>query len=166
MPFEPEHLSRKGALFIASFEGFVAEPYNDPAGNATIGYGHLLHYGRVTAADRERWGTLTRDEGLGLLMADAVKAERCVLDRVNPPFQFQWRFDALVSFVFNLGCGILSPKYSIIGYLNRHGMRQKAADVLLMYDHAGGRQLPGLTRRRRAERSLYLYGRYHSRWTR
>src|SRR5438105_14696901 len=100
---QPLTLSRKGALFIASFEGFVAHPYNDPTRNATIGYGHLLHLGPVTRKDLDNWGSITQEQALGLLLADSTRAAGCILDRVHPPFRFQHRFDALVSFVFNLG---------------------------------------------------------------
>jgi GH24 family phage-related lysozyme (muramidase) len=41
-----------GLHLIAGFEGFVDRPYNDSAGNATIGYGHLIHRGPVTLADQ------------------------------------------------------------------------------------------------------------------
>ena len=48
-------LSSKGALFIAGMEGCVLHPYDDPAGYATIGIGHLLHKSRVTMADKLKW---------------------------------------------------------------------------------------------------------------
>ena len=48
-------LSKGGTLFIASFEGYRPKAYNDGADppNATIGYGHLLHPGAVSAADEK-----------------------------------------------------------------------------------------------------------------
>jgi hypothetical protein len=35
-------VSRRGLRFIGHFEGFFAQPYNDPVGYATVGYGHLI----------------------------------------------------------------------------------------------------------------------------
>lgn len=69
----------------------------------------------------------------------------------------QGQYDALVSVVYNLGPGVLNADRSLGGALRRHNM-QAAADAILLYDKAGGRTLPGLTRRRRAERAMFLAG--------
>jgi GH24 family phage-related lysozyme (muramidase) len=146
-------LSRAGAELIARFEGFVARPYDDAAGHATIGFGHLIHHGRVTAADRAKWGTITRERGLELLAEDAQDAARAVERDVRVPLS-QEQFDALVSFVFNVGTGAFASS-TLLRKLNaddRHG----AADELLRWSRAGGRVLEGLLSRRRAERALLL----------
>ncbi len=153
------HTSKQGVAFIAGWEGFSSVPYNDAANNATIGYGHLLHSGPVSAADRQKWGTITRDRARDLLAGDLLNAERCVLENVKPPFAFQWRFDALVSFVFNVGCGAFE-RSTLLRLLNAGRLRKGAADELLKWDYAGGQQLPGLLARRKAERALFLHRRY------
>jgi GH24 family phage-related lysozyme (muramidase) len=48
-------LSVRGAHFIDRFEGWRDTPYNNAANNATIGFGHLIHTGPVTAHDRAAW---------------------------------------------------------------------------------------------------------------
>ena len=58
------------------------------------------------------------------------------------------QFAALVSFTFNLGAGNLNK-------LMKRGLAA-VPDRILLFDYAGGKVLPGLTRRRQAERSLYL----------
>jgi GH24 family phage-related lysozyme (muramidase) len=146
-------LSRAGAELIARFEGFVPRPYNDAAGHATIGFGHLLHHGPVTAADRERWGTISRERGLALLSEDAREATLAV-DRYVQRSLTQEEFDALVSFVFNVGVGAFGSS-TLLRKLNA-GDRQGAADELLRWSRAGGRVLEGLLSRRRAERALFL----------
>jgi GH24 family phage-related lysozyme (muramidase) len=146
-------LSRAGAELIARFEGFVRRPYNDAAGHATIGFGHLLHHGPVTPADRERWGTISRDRGLTLLSEDAREAARAVERGVRVPLT-QEQFDALVSFVFNVGVGAFASS-TLLRRLNA-GDRPGAADELLRWSRAGGRVLEGLLNRRRAERALFL----------
>jgi lysozyme len=146
-------LSRAGAELIARFEGFVPRPYNDAAGHATIGFGHLIHHGRVTAADRAKWGTVTRERGLTLLAADAQDAARAVEQGVHVTLS-QEQFDALVSFVFNVGVGAFGSS-TLLRKLNA-GDRQGAADELLRWSRAGGRVLEGLLSRRRAERALFL----------
>ena len=146
-------LSRKGAELIAGFEGFVPRPYNDAAGHATIGFGHLLHRGPVTATDKARWGTISRDRGIALLLQDAREAERAVAEAVRVTLT-QEQFDALVSFVFNVGAGAFRSS-TLLKKLNR-GDEREAADELLRWTRAGGRVLEGLLRRRRAERALFL----------
>lgn len=155
----PRRLSKRGAEFIARFEGFVATPYNDAAGNATIGYGHLIHKGPVTPADRARWGTLSRERALALLEQDAQVAADAVLRHVRPRLASQARFDALVSFVFNIGEGQFASS-TVLRCLNSGIRRRGAADALLAWDHAGGRVLEGLHERRTAERHLFLTGSY------
>jgi lysozyme len=66
----------------------------------------------------------------------------------------QGEYDALVSFVFNVGAGALASS-KLLRELNAHH-RTKAADQLLRWTKAGGRDLPGLVRRRRAERGRFL----------
>jgi lysozyme len=146
-------VSRAGAELIAQFEGFVATPYDDAAGHATIGFGHLLHHGRVTSADRTRWGSISRERGLALLAEDARDAERAVEQAVRVPLT-QQQLDALVSFVFNVGAGAFRSS-TLLRRLNA-GDRQAAADELLRWSRAGGQVLDGLLRRRRAERALFL----------
>lgn len=152
----PKKLSKKGAAFIAAFEGFVDHPYNDAANNATIGYGHLLHKGPVTQADRSHWGKITRKHGLELLQKDAQIAADAVRKYAHP--WRQSRFDALVSFTFNCGVGALAT--STLLKKHRAGDYQGAAREFKKWNRAGGRVLKGLSRRRAAEAKLYLDGRY------
>lgn len=154
--------SEKGVEFVASFEGFVDHCYNDPASppNATIGYGHLLHHGPVTNADVHKWGTITHEQGLELLAQDLRMAEACVVANVHPPLTLQTRFDALVDFVFNCGCGPLMNPTTLHRALNNTTARSGMPAALLPYDHAGGVVLPGLARRRRAEARLWTDGVY------
>ncbi len=71
------HVSDDALRFIEHFEGYYATPYNDPANHATVGIGHLLHYGPVTQADRNKWN-LSKREALDLLKKDIVKYEDAV----------------------------------------------------------------------------------------
>jgi lysozyme len=150
-------LSAKGAAFIGRFEGFRAECYNDPAGHATIGYGHLIHHGPVTAADRRQWGRLTQRKALTLLRTDARRFEECVEQAVRVRLT-QPQFDALVSFAFNVGCNAFRQS-TLLRLLNQE-RRMSAADELLQWDKAGGRPMAGLTRRRKEERRLFKTGLY------
>lgn len=154
--------SAVGIALICSFEGFFAEPYNDPAGHATVGYGHLLHYGAVTSADRRGvWlrgqrhpGRLTRGEAKRLLRRKLAERYEPAVRALRLPLN-QNQFDALVSFVYNVGPGAIGPTTGI-GVALRNRQWRRAADELLRWDKAGGRTLAGLTRRRHAERDLFL----------
>lgn len=164
----PAHLSMNGAQFVGRFEGFRAEPYNDPIGFATIGYGHLLHRSNVTAADRAKWGKLSENAALKLLRQDAEAAAWAVRAHVTARLN-QPQFDALVSFTFNLGTGAFIDS-TLLKKLNQHPGTSKGvvgfdakAEVraeLMKWNKAGGRELAGLTARRRAEADLFATGKY------
>lgn len=149
-------LSRKGAKFIGAHEGFSPIAYNDPAGHATIGFGHLLHYGPVTQADkRKRW---SRRKGLRKLRQDARPVVDAIL-RAKPRGMVlaQHELDALTSAGYNLGSGVFDRGRSL-GDALRAGNRKAIASAFSLYVYAGGRKLPGLVRRRSAERRVFVNG--------
>lgn len=160
-------LSPRGVELIASFEGWVATPYNDSARNATIGYGHLIHLGPVTPADRAHWGTLSRTAGLELLAADAGHAVQAVSSAVKVklgtiPAHAQARFDALVSLAFNIGAGAIAGS-TLVREINLQGAPRDWTPLephWLTWDHAGGVVVPGLLNRRRAEWAIFAPGVY------
>lgn len=150
--FDARALSPEGAEFIASWEGFRSTPYNDAAGHATIGYGHLLHYGPVTEADRDKWGSISRRRALRLLSQDAQTAAQAVLEGINVPLNRN-RFDALVSFTFNVGAGAFMGS-SLRKTVNATAHR-KVREELMRWVYAGGVVVQGLANRRKAEADLY-----------
>ena len=145
-PPRPTKLSKTGAEFIASFEGFRADAYWDLWGQVwTIGYGHTSG---VVAGQK-----VTKAKALKLLQEDAATAARAIRDLVHVRLN-QNQFDALVSFVFNLGAGSLAES-TLLKKLNK-GNYKGAAREFVKWDHAGGEVLAGLTRRREAEAALFL----------
>jgi lysozyme len=160
------NLSSNGAAFIGAFEGFRDQCYNDAVGNCTIGYGHLVHAGPTTAADRAKWGTITRSRGLELLQVDAAHCVTAVHDQIHIPLT-QGQFDALVSLAYNCGPGVIAGVAAIVNakprYARRNQLpewRQRVKATLLTYDHAGGVELTALKRRRQAEGVLFTTGHY------
>ncbi|KAL8799524.1 MAG: hypothetical protein Q9182_005833 [Xanthomendoza sp. 2 TL-2023] len=144
-------LSAKGVDFIAGFEGFRANFYNDAAfamrqGVRTIGYGHACQ----TAGECDFPAPITEARGKELLNSDADDFEDCVNSKVTVPLT-QNQFDALVSFAFNLGCGNLA---NIATKLNAKDFAGATASMK-QYTHAGGQVLQGLVRRRNAEVELF-----------
>lgn len=134
--------SSKGIALIKSFEGCRLQAYRDSVGVLTIGYGHTggVKAGRV----------ISQGFAEELLKADLTKFERNVA-KYTPFVMNQNQFDALVSFAFNCGAGNLKKLVS------GRTPAQVAAKIP-EYNKAGGRVLAGLTRRRQAERALFLSG--------
>ena len=126
-------------------EGVMAVPYVCPAGYWTIGFGHLC------APDHP---PVTKAQAEALLSADlyaSVEASLRACPRllVEPEF----RLAAVASFVFNVGAGRLQA--STLRRRINQGDWQAAGDEFLRWVHGGGRPLPGLVLRRRAERQLF-----------
>jgi GH24 family phage-related lysozyme (muramidase) len=140
-------LSQAGAHLIESFEGFVAHPYRDAVGVWTIGFGSTKGVGpstpHVTVAQAEE-----------RLMREVDEEYGAAINALGLPLN-QFQFDALVSFVYNVGPGGVGALTGV-GRALRAQQWQAAADHLLDWDKAGGRALAGLTRRRHAERALFL----------
>jgi lysozyme len=101
--------------------------------------------------DNRVWTKQEIDE---LFAQDVASFERGVLRLVPGSASRQGRFDALVSISFNFGLGNLQ-RSSIRIKANR-GEWEGAADAFLLWNKGGGKVLPGLERRRKDERALFL----------
>jgi lysozyme len=144
-------VSNRGVAMIAGFEGFRSRPYRDVGGVWTIGYGETRGVGPRTPP-------ITRAAALRRLrhrvdhdfLAPVLRTARAIHLTLA-----QQEADALASLVYNLGPGILDHDRTL-GAALRSGNRRRMADAFLVYDRAGGHRMPGLTRRRRTERALFL----------
>jgi len=154
---DTEHVSDRGLAFIGRFEGWRDAPYNDVAGHCTIGYGHLIHQGNCTAADRSKWGKISKERGLELLRSDAGIAEKAVRDGVKVKLN-QQQFDALTSFVYNVGTGAFAE--STLRRRLNDGEYGSVPSELMRWVNAGGQPVAGLVNRRRAEGALWRDGTY------
>ena len=150
---------------IKHHEGVRTKPYRCPALLWTVGVGHVIDPSHAAVKYDERrslqipagWDrTLTMDEVDAILAQDLARFERGVARLCPAALGHQGQFDALVSFAFNVG----------IGNLQRSGLRMKtnrgdfdeAADEFLKWTKAAGKVLPGLVKRRKDERAMYLSG--------
>ena len=140
-------INKAGLDLIKSFEGLRLKAYKDAVGVWTIGYGHIK-----TATPGM---VISGPEAEALLRGDLEEAQGAV-ERLVKQSLTDNEYAALVSFVFNLGSGNLS-RSTLLKKLNA-GDRKGAADQFLVWNKAGGKVLAGLTRRRQAERSLFLNG--------
>ncbi|MBV6820372.1 lysozyme [Rahnella sp. PD12R] len=137
----------KGVALIKTFEGLRLEKYQDVVGKWTIGYGHLI------LPDESFSAAIPEAQADALLRQDLGISEKAVNQYVIVPLT-QNQFDALVSFTFNLGVGNLKSS-TLLRVLNAR-QYQDAANEFLRWDKAGGKQVAGLTRRRTAERALFI----------
>ena len=140
----PAHTSQAGINLIKDFEGRHLDAYLCPAGVLTIGYGHTK-----TARRGQR---ITPQQAEDLLRDDLREFEHAV-NRLITTDITQHEFDALVSFAFNVGTNALEQS-TLRRKLNA-GDRHGAAREFDRWTKAGGRDLPGLIRRRAAERALF-----------
>lgn len=141
----PMKASPNAVSLIKRFEGFEPEAYLCPAGVWTIGYGQT---GGVKKDDRV---TLQEAEQLLSDVLETFSAEVCQLLRVEVT---QSQFDALVSFAYNVGLGALKDS-TLLRKLNE-GDKTGAAEEFERWNRGGGKVLAGLTRRRAAEKELFL----------
>lgn len=142
-------VSESGISLIKMFEGLELHSYQDIAGVWTIGYGHT-----ETAGPNQR---INEREAEELLRHDLGPRERAV-EQLSSVALNQNEFDALVSFVFNVGAEAFRNS-TARKRLNRND-RIGAAEALTWWNKAtvNGvlREVRGLTRRRAAEKALFL----------
>lgn len=148
-------MSDAGRTFLMLHEGVRTEAYRDPTGTWTIGVGHTSAAGapKVIAGM-----AITTVEASEILSRDLLAFEKD-LKRFTPGLTFeQHEFDALLSLLFNIGPGNFS-RSTFLRHL-KAGDRKKAADAMLAWKYSKGKVLPGLIRRRREERLMFLTGKY------
>ena len=146
-------ISPKGIALIKALEGCRLTAYPDPGtGGAplTIGYGWTFP---VDGKPIKRGMTIDQATADRLLKTGLVSYERDVLKLVRVRLT-QNQFDALVSFAYNVGPRALSTS-TLLKKLNA-GDIAGAADEFLRWNKAGGKVMPGLTNRRKAEREVFL----------
>jgi lysozyme len=165
-------LGKAGEDLMHKYEGFRSRPYLCPAHIWTIGYGHVLYQEQIRLPvvrvpdkhtpmirkemplkpeDNRVWTKTEIDE---LFRTDVGTFERGVLRLVPGVDGRQGAFDALVSISFNFGLGNLQR--STIRMKANRGDWEGAADAFRVWTKGGGKVLPGLVRRREAERTLFL----------
>ena len=137
-------LSEKGFDLIKKYEGLKLKAYKCPAGIWTIGYGST--YGIKEGME------ITEAEADEMLRRDVHTAEVCVNGAVTVPLT-QGEYDALVSFVFNLGCGKFRGS-TLLRRLNSADYDGAAAEFL-RWTRAAGQELSGLVARRKAEKERF-----------
>ena len=137
--------SPKGIALIKEFEGLRLKAYKCPGGVWTIGYGHT--------ADVKPGMVISEAQAEEYLKADLIAFEKYLNDlrlAIN-----QNQFDALVSFIYNVGTGNFSSS-TILRKIRANPQDNSIMDEFLRWVYSKGRVLPGLQRRRLSEMKLYF----------
>lgn len=142
--------SDKGIDLIKQFEGCKLLAYQDSVGVWTIGYG----WTQPVDGKPIRAGMTIKQETAERLLKTGLVSYESDVSRLVKVGLTQGQFDALVSFTYNLGARSLSTS-TLLRKLNA-GDYAGASDEFLRWNKAGGKVLNGLTRRREAERALFL----------
>lgn len=143
---------KEAIKLVTEFEGFNSKPYKCPAGVWTIGIGFTRWQGKtVTALTKP----ITRVQAEYALERQLVGFQAELDSVVTAPLSSNQN-DALLSLIFNIGAtafrkSTLLKKLNMLDYAG-------AANEFLRWNKAAGKELAGLTRRRKAERDLFLKG--------
>jgi GH24 family phage-related lysozyme (muramidase) len=140
-------VSKEGLALIQKFEGLRLDAYYDVVGVLTIGYGH-------TGSDVTPDLKITKERALEFLKWDCESAEQCINSFVNTKLN-QNEFDALVSFIYNLGPTSFINS-TLLKLLNEGTSRSTVAAEFPRWVRADGKVLQGLVSRRNAEKALFL----------
>lgn len=140
------NISSRGLDLIKKEEGLRLKEYIDAGGYLSIGYGHLLK------GDERFEDGITKEEAEELLIADVADAVFVVDGMVTVPLT-QNQFDALVSFVYNIG-GDQFEKSTLLRLLNQ-GKYEEVPKQLMRWVKSNGKELAGLKRRRKREGELF-----------
>ena len=163
--------SEAGLHLMHKFEGYKNKPYLCPAHIWTCGWGTVLYQEQIklpmvrkegyTGLIRSKYAlkpednrVWSKEELVAMFKNDLANFERGVLRLVPGVSGHQGRFDALVSLAYNIGLGNLQR--STIRMKANRGDWEGAAEAFLAWTKGGGRVLPGLVKRRVAEKTLFL----------
>jgi lysozyme len=145
--------SALAVALIASFEGYSPRAYDDGVGVQTVGFGSTRNPDgtQVKAGD-----TVTPQRAVVMLAHDADRIARELADCIGPVPLYQSEWDAYVSWAYNIGSAA-ACKSTLVKKLHQTPPDYEGACLeLLRWNRAGGRVLPGLTKRRESEYRLCM----------
>jgi GH24 family phage-related lysozyme (muramidase) len=164
-------ISKAGEDLMHFFEGYRNKPYRCSAAIWTVGWGHAMYADQLALPNARKEGytglirsdyqlkegdarVWSKDELVELFKVDINTFERGVL-RLSPNLSsHQSKFDAVVSFAYNAGLGNYQ-RSTIRMKVNREDWAG-AAEAFMSWTKAGGKEVAGLVKRRKAEVALFL----------
>jgi len=138
-------VSAKLRKFVQGFEALRLSAYDDGTGVWTVGWGH-------TGVDVVPGMTITEAQAKKYFNGDMAVAETAVGMNVDVPLS-QSQFDALCSFVYNVGSGAFRSS-TLLRKLNA-GEHSAVPFEMQRWIHGGGRVMAGLVRRRAEEAAMF-----------
>jgi len=157
--WKPWKISEAGITFIKEWEKFSPKMYDHDgatAGNATIGYGYLVHTGPIngSASEAPFVAGISKERAIELLKISLAESENLINKKVIVPL-YQHEYDVLVDFIYNLR----NHGIPLLNLVNTGGYSD-VTTKLKEYNKAQGKQIPGLTKRRNSEANLFDNGNY------
>jgi len=164
-------VSKAGEDLMHFFEGYRNKPYRCSAAIWTVGWGHAMYADQLALPNVRKEGytglirsdyqlkegdarVWSKDELVELFKVDIDTFERGVL-RLSPNLaSHQSKFDSVVSFAYNAGLG--NYQRSTIRIKVNRGDWDGAAEAFMSWTKAGGKEVAGLVKRRKAEVALFL----------
>ena len=164
-------VSKAGEDLMHFFEGYRNKPYRCSAAIWTVGWGHAMYADQLALPNVRKEGytglirsdyqlkggdarVWSKDELVELFKVDIDTFERGVL-RLSPNLaSHQSKFDSVVSFAYNAGLG--NYQRSTIRIKVNRGDWEGAAEAFMSWTKAGGKEVSGLVKRRKAEVALFL----------
>lgn len=143
------HISKNGLDLIKKYEGFYSKAYLCPAGVLTIGYGTTNADSKILNYTIKKDDVITKAKAEEFLKKSIANRYEPNVNKYMSTYNFnQNQYDALISFCYNIGS---------IDQLVGRGCKSitKIANDMLLYNHAAGKELKGLTRRRKEEQQLF-----------
>jgi lysozyme len=147
---EAMNIDPRAIDLVKLFEGCELKAYRDPVGIITIGYGTTAAAG--VGIDPQIGMVITQAEADMYLMRGLEKFAASIAPMINNPNPAE--FGAFLSLAYNIGPDAFKRSTCLRQF--NAGNKQAAADAILMWNKSGGKVLPGLVRRREAERALFL----------
>lgn len=142
--------------FVKGWEFLSLIAYPDGAGVWTIGWGHTRHVKQGDTCDRAM--------ATAYLLNDLIAVEKELAGFITRTGYQQQQYDALCTLGFNVGVtGPHKVGESFTMWLFNAGRDTECADRFLRWNMSGGVPVRGLSRRRAAERDIYLHGDYSGR---
>lgn len=143
-----EYSAESAMDFIEAWEGCKLVAYKCPAGIWTIGVGH-------TGPDVHEGDEITYAQSRELLRKDIEAVVKALAPFVNVHVT-EGQYVALVSLAFNVGASYVVHNCPRLMRALNAGDVEQTAHQFLDITKAGGKELPGLVRRRKSEAKLFL----------
>lgn len=138
-------ISQKGIDLIKKFEGCKLYAYRDSVGVATIGYGHIKGV---------KMGMSITQQQAEMFLKEDIKPVETFLNGMCINYT-QGQFDALTSWIFNLGQGNFKSS-TMYKYIVARKSDLEITDQMVKWHNAGGKPLLGLMKRRCSEANMFL----------